>query len=100
MKDVAAPALAKLRARPGTRHELHLVLEEDEYESKFGDGRFLYPRGAFLEPGEAARFRDGRAKREMIAWHVETVVVVRDEMKNQLTMDGDYSLKDILALLA
>ena len=53
LADVAPPLLAKLRSLPGTRVTLHLVLEEDEYESKLGDGRFLYACAAFFDEAPA-----------------------------------------------
>lgn len=111
MKDVPAPLLAKLRSLPGTRAEVHLILEEDLYETKFGDGLFLGLRGAFFDAAGAEACRDRLAKESAerlkamnanigSAFHLKTVVLVRDEMKNQITSDDEYSLPDIVRLLA
>ena len=103
MSDVPASALAALRRQPGTSAEVHLVVEEDEYETKFGDGLFLYALAAFFDRAAAEKFLSELTKGELWAFHVKSVVLVRDEFQNQITADlSEVStpLKDILALLA
>src|SRR6188768_3205990 len=52
--EVPPNLLARLRTAPGRMPvEVHLVLEEDDYETKYGDGRFLALRAAFLDPAAA-----------------------------------------------
>jgi hypothetical protein len=103
MSDVPAAALAALRRQPGTSAEVHLVVEEDEYETKFGDGLFLYALAAFFDRAAAERFLNELTKGELWAFHVKTVVIVRDELRNHITAElspVSTSLKDVLALLS
>jgi hypothetical protein len=116
LADVPRPLLARLRSLPGTRVAVYVILEEDEYESKFGDGRFLYPRAAFWGETAAraamARMQSEDAARRKEAdvlgslYRMKTVEIVREEAHNRLVtaVQPDpiehYSLADLLKLLA
>lgn len=105
MKDIPPALLAALRRLPGTKATVHIILEEDEYESKFGDGRFLYPKAAFLEEGAAAAHQKRLATKGMV-YHLKTVEIEREESKNRITAElrlescEEYGLADVLRLLA
>jgi hypothetical protein len=102
MKDVPAALLAALRRLPGTRATVFLVLEEDEYETKFGDGRFLYAKAAFLDESAAAAVK---APKGML-FHRRTVEIEREEARNQLVADLElgpnehFTLEKVVQLLS
>jgi hypothetical protein len=106
--------LSRLRSLPGTRTTVHVILEEDVYETCFGDGRFLYPREAFLdEPSARARLAELQAENERkkpdtgvgYRYVLKAVQIERQEHENRiladLKMDRDErcSLEDLVRLL-
>jgi hypothetical protein len=116
LSELSRPLLAALRALPGMRAEAWLVLEEDEYETKFGDGRFLYACAAFLHEAaararldhlkglDAARRKDPGTLGTL--YHLKRVELLRDEARNELRGDlrkeaaERYGLADVVRLLA
>jgi len=113
--DVAAPLLAKLRSLPGTRVTIHLILEEDEYESKLGDGRFLYACAAFFDEAPARAWladlvsQDAAGRKTPqdfgMLYSMKSVELGRDEARNRLVGDlkqetfERYSIEDVVRLL-
>ena len=91
-----------------------ILLEEDEYETKFGDGRFLYAKEAFWTESEAAarlsnleaddlewrRFATGYS----ILYSLTTLDLVRDgdgvAADLQLGPDEHYTLEKVIQLLS
>jgi hypothetical protein len=78
-----------------------ILLEEDEYETRFGDGRFLYATAAFWTESEAtARVVRGTG----ILYTVKTLDLVRDgdgvagDLK--LGPDEHYTLEKVVELLS
>lgn len=78
-----------------------ILLEEDDYETKFGDGRFLYARAAFWTESEAvARGASGSG----ILRTIKTIDLVRDgdgvagDLK--LGPDEHYTLEKVVELLS
>lgn len=90
--DVPYEVLARI---PAT---VYLVLEEDLYETRFGDGRFLYPRSASwgrrLPPPDL----------ELLRFSVKAIEIRReaDRIVADLRKDPDdrYSLADVVRLLS
>ena len=109
--EVPPKLLARLRTSPGRMPvTVHLVLEEDDYETKYGDGRFLALRAAFLDPEAAKARRDQlakeneerlQAKKATVGhtYHLKTVRLILDESKNQIFTDAAYPTRDIVRLL-
>lgn len=114
LADVPAPLLAALRRLPGTRAPAWIVFEEDVYETSFGDGRFLYPRAAFLDaPAARACLDDLRRKDSArpkdttgMRYTLKQVGLVRDEAHDQLLLefvpgpDERLSLRDLVKRLS
>lgn len=91
-----------------------LLLEEDEYETKFGDGRFLYATAAFWTESEAtARVANLRA--DDLQWRrfatgysllysIKTLDLVRngDGVAGDLKLGPDehYTLEKVVELLS
>lgn len=78
-----------------------ILLEEDEYETKFGDGRFIYAKAAFWTESEArARLTTGTG------WicTVKAIDLVRDgdgvAADLKLGPDEHYTLEKVVALLS
>ncbi len=61
---------------------IYVVLEEDTYETFFGDGKFLYPVAAFWSDAEAVAYSTAHASE----WSRHTVRPVR------LEIDGQHDL--------
>ena len=114
LSELPRALLATLRSLPGTRAPVWLVFEEDEYETCFGDGRFLYPRAAFLSEAEAGAClkekREEAARRKepqtlSYRYSLKKVEIVRDESRNLLCADlrlesaERVSLPEIVRLL-
>lgn len=105
MKDVPPATLAALRRLPGTRATVYLILEEDEYETKFGDGLFHYPKEAFLDEAAASARRKELATKGRI-YHLKVVEIEREESKNRIVADlrkqphEKFTLADVVRLLA
>ena len=114
--DVPRPLLAALRSFPGTRAPVWLLLEEDEYETLLGDGRFLYACAAYLEEAAArarheqlvALDRDRRKDPAALGtlYYLKKIELVRQEARNELQGDlgkeafEHYALGDVVRLLA
>ena len=106
----APAALTKRVADAGGTMEVFLVLEEDRYESAFGDGRFLYPVAAFWEAEPAAAFVAGRAAPATDRYAaVHTVKSVRlwiDDAQGVLRADlglrsfEHYDIDDVISRLS
>jgi hypothetical protein len=98
LREVPPSILARL----GTRTAVYVVLEEDLYETKFGDGRFLYPREAFLDEASARRWMERRMT-EGLAYRIKAVRVEREESRlvAELALENGErcSLKDLVRLL-
>ncbi len=116
LAELPRPLLAALRALPATRAMAWLILEEDEYETTLGDGRFLYACAAFLDEA-AARARLDQLKQLDAArrknagilgtlYTLKRVELLRDEARNELRgdlkkeSDEQYRLADLVRLLA
>ena len=109
--EVPPNLLARLRTAPGRMPvEVHLVLEEDDYETKYGDGRFLALRAAFLDPAAAKARRDRLVKENeerLLAkkgtvgytYHLKSVRLILDESNNRIFTDAAYPTRDIVRLL-
>ena len=116
LADVPRPLLAKLRSLPGTRADVYVLFQEDEYETAFGDGRFLYPCAAFLDERAATEDLERRRGEQEAArrmdphttgyrYSLKPIEVVRDEARNQLVADLQFdkderlTLQDLVRLL-
>ena len=112
ISEVPPKLLERLRTSPGRMPvAVHLVLEEDDYETKYGDGRFLALRAAFRDPA-AAKARQDRLTKEneelLLAkkgtvghtYHLKSVRLILDESKNQIFTDAAYPTRDIVRLLS
>ncbi len=116
LAGMPGPLLARLRSLPGTRATVYLILEEDEYESGLGDGRFLYPRAAFLdEPSAKSQLdrlvADDAARRSAssrfgYSYRLKAVEIEREESRNRLVADlklesyEHCSVEDVVRLLS
>jgi hypothetical protein len=77
------------------------VLHEDLYESKYGDGIFLYVRGIALNSIDAERLAALAEKSEFSGWYVKGY---RLGLKNDLpvflsTNLEDFTINDFVAIL-
>jgi hypothetical protein len=115
LSELSRPLLAALRSLPGTRAAAWLILEEDEYETRFGDGRFLYPKAASLDEAVArARLAelaalDAECRRDPrnLGWFysLKRIELRRDESQDRLRaevqrdVDERFSLQDVVRLL-
>ena len=111
ISDVPPKLLAKLRNSPGrVPVTVHLVLEEDEYETRYGDGRFLALRASFLDPEAAKAHREKLVKENEArllarkatvgySYHLKSARLILDEPTNQIYTDAAYPTRDIVRLL-
>jgi len=68
-----AEMCARIRAAGGTL-TVWAVLNEDRYETRFGDGYYLHVRGITLNEADAHRLAAlGGPASEFVAWHVRAV---------------------------
>lgn len=99
---VPAPVISRLSDSRGVGR-VFLVLQEDLYESSFGDGKFLTPAAAFWEAADARAFilRQGKP-----GFTVKTVKLRVDAERRQLCADlgvelyEHYSIEDVVRLLS
>lgn len=82
-----------------------ILLEEDEYETRFGDGRFLYATAAFWTESEAtARRANLKADGSGLLYTLKTLDLVRDgdgvAGELQLGPDEHYTLEKVIELLS
>jgi hypothetical protein len=110
--EVPPKVLARLRGGlRGARIEIHLVLEEDTYETEFGDGRWLQLVAACFDLASATKRRDRFVKKNEerlqksgathgYAYHLKAIRIIPDEYQKQFTTDSGYSTKEIVRLLA
>lgn len=82
-----------------------ILLEEDEYETKFGDGRFLYARAAFWTESEATAKRANlRADGSGLLYTLKTLDLLRDgdgvAADLHLGPDEHYTLEKVVQLLS
>jgi len=100
LKDV--PRALRLKLEAAGQITVHLVLEEDLYESALGDGRFLYPAAVFWELEKARKFALPTPQMSRTLRDVRLRV---DRSRRELHADlaiemfEHYSLNDILRLL-
>ena len=114
ISDVPARLLATLRALPGTRVPVWVLFEEDDYETRFGDGRFLYPRAAYLAERDAVACLEEKRRENALRtdahhlgylYHLKQAELVRDEAHDRLTATLDLkvgerlSIQDLMRLL-
>ncbi|KAF0244645.1 MAG: hypothetical protein FD180_2312 [Planctomycetota bacterium] len=107
LETVPRPVRWRVEAASGTKR-VYLVLEEDLYESSFGDGRFLYPVAAFWEVEEAHAFAAAKNAGLANSRPSHTVREVRlrmdhgrGELKAELAIEvfEHYSINDVIRLL-
>jgi hypothetical protein len=115
LSALTRPLLAALRSLPGTRAAAWLILEEDEYETRFGDGRFLYPSSASLDEAvararlaELAAF-DAECRKDPRNlgrfYSLKRIELLRDESQDRLRaefqrdVDERFTLEDVVRLL-
>lgn len=79
-----------------------VILEEDEYETKFGDGKFQYPRAAFWDEARAKERRDQLAAAKGYLYTIQPVDIRRDAADGRFVAEvgKDYSLADVVRLLS
>ena len=112
MSAIPPQLLAKLRkARGGHPVEVHLVLSEDDYETKYGDGRFLYLKAVFFDAA-SAKARKERLEKENLetlekkkatvgyTYHLRTTRVILNEHRQEIMTESGYPPQDIIRLLA
>lgn len=80
-----------------------LVLHEDTYETRIGDGYYAYLSAAFRDRSEAARWIDEQARDEQIAYHVREAVLEARRGHWQMSTDLGHhehaNLSDVLVAL-
>jgi hypothetical protein len=88
------------------------MLEEDEYEAKLGDRRFLYLRAAFLDKAAALAHRGREAGLRKDSGtlgtrrHLKRIELIRDEVHDRLLLDSlrdpaeRLMLQDVVRILA
>jgi hypothetical protein len=91
--------------------EVHLVLDEDDYETKYGDGRFLYLNAVFFDAA-AAKARKERLEKENLetlekkkatvghTYHLRTTRIILNEGRQEIMTESGYPPQDIIRLLA
>jgi hypothetical protein len=112
MSEIPPKLLERLRKAQGGRPvEVHLVLHEDDYETKYGDGRFLYLDSVFFDAAaaKARRERLEKENRETLekkkttvgyTYHQKTTRIILDEHLKRILTESAYPPQDIIRLLA
>lgn len=71
----------------GLRIPFFLLLEEDEYETRFGDGYFAYFAGAYRDRSVAEGHAEVQTKKST-AYHVKPATLCIE--KNSITIEGEF----------
>ena len=111
MSEIPPQLLARLRkAKGGLPVDLHLVLAEDDYETKYGDGRFLYLKAVSFDAA-SAKARKERLEKENLetlekkkatvgyTYHLRTTRIILNEHRQEVMTESGYPPQDIIRLL-
>lgn len=80
------------------------VLEEDVYETQFGDGFYLHVRGLALNSADAQRLAAlGGGDSEQVKWHVRSYRLgLKDDLPSFLALwrpEEEFTINQIVAIL-